>query len=72
MASSSSPSDEVYVHRLVQDENAKTILLNVPIETAVELIGTKGNKQPRTPTASGYDAPPAHGPVRGDRARGTS
>ena len=32
--------DEVYVHRLVQDENAKTILLNVPIEAA-EIMALK-------------------------------
>ena len=38
--SSTSPKDEVYVHRLVQDENAKTILLNVPIEAA-EIMALK-------------------------------
>ena len=29
-----------YVHRLVQDENAKTILLNVPLEPNSTLSGT--------------------------------
>jgi hypothetical protein len=28
-----------YVHRLVQDENAKTILLNVPLENNSSLLG---------------------------------
>ena len=28
-----------YVHRLVQDENAKTILLNVPLETSSTVLG---------------------------------
>ena len=28
-----------YVHRLVQDENAKTILLNVPLETSSTALG---------------------------------
>ena len=36
----STSADEVYVHRLVQDENAKTILLNVPIEAA-EIMALK-------------------------------
>ena len=36
----SGSGDEVYVHRLVQDENAKTILLNVPIEAA-EIMALK-------------------------------
>ena len=36
----SGSGDEVYVHRLVQDENAKTILLNVPIEAA-EIMAPK-------------------------------
>lgn len=30
---------EEYVHRLVQDENAKTILLNVPLETCSTILG---------------------------------
>ena len=38
--SSVAGGDEVYVHRLVQDENAKTILLNVPIEAA-EIMALK-------------------------------
>ena len=28
-----------YVHRLVQDEKAKTILLNVPLETSSTILG---------------------------------
>lgn len=44
--SSTSPKDEVYVHRLVQDENAKTILLNVPIEAA-EIMAFKPPFPPR-------------------------
>ena len=32
-ASITEENGDEYVHRLVQDENAKTILLNVPLET---------------------------------------
>jgi hypothetical protein len=50
MSSSHSP-EEMYMHRLVQDENAKTILLNVPIESTSELMALK------PPRRQGRDSP---------------
>ena len=40
--------DDTNVHRLVQDENAKTILLNFPLEVSTEVFPT--GKPPKKPS----------------------
>jgi hypothetical protein len=50
--------DHEHVHRLVQDENAKTILLNVPLEPLVNVEASPSVKtsKMKQPTVSGPQA----------------